>query len=184
MGHKKELESFIDFTSEQLREQWKEIAGKKIWVFAKHHAPINVKLTGRLLYVDNKERTNALILKGAVPYASQMRRWKAPINKREAARPHPVWDDAFGWRTIRTKTKLTDYPGMSIREVDYGGGRGQPDKGYFGLRKDGKIMAYGITPEGEALPVFSDESVVEWLYFEQRDEIDSIIESTKKDIEV
>ena len=167
-------------TGEDLTSRWKTHAGAMIWSFAKSHSPLKGKLTGRYLYIDSESISDALILEGIVPEASKVKGWRAPLNKYVPARPHPV-KLFFGWRTVSKKRALTKSPGVEIRDVEYYGGR-KPNLGYFGIKRDGELRAYGLTADSNALPVYSNQSIVEWLTQEQMAEVQDILKRSFSDV--
>lgn len=160
-------------TGEDLTSRWKTHAGAMIWAFAKSHSPLKGKLTGRYLYIDSDSISDALILEGIVPEASMIKGWRAPLNKYVPARPHPV-KLFYGWKTVSKKRGLTKSPGVGIRDVEYYGGA-RPTLGYFGMKQGSELRAYGLTSDSHALPVYSNQSVVEWLTGDQKQEVDRII---------
>ena len=160
-------------TGEDLMGRWKTHAGSMIWAFAKSHSPLKGKLSGRYLYIDSESLSDALILEGIVPEASMIKGWRAPLNKHVPARPHPV-KLYYGWKTIKKKRALTKSPGVEIRDVEYYGGR-KPTLGYFGMKQGSELRAYGLTSDSHALPVYSNQSVVEWITRDQKPEVDRII---------
>ena len=164
-------------TGEDLTSRWKTHAGAMIWAFAKSHSPLKGKLTGRYLYIDSDSISDALILEGIVPEASMIKGWRAPLNKYVPARPHPVKLFYGGWKTIKKKRGLTKSPGVGIRNVEYYGGK-RPTLGYFGMKQDGELRAYGLTSDSNALPVYSNQSVVEWLCDENMSEVQRILRET------
>lgn len=168
-------------TGEDLTSRWKTHAGAMIWAFAKSHSPLKGKLTGRYLYIDSESISDALILEGIVPEASMIKGWRAPLNKYVPARPHPVKLYFGGWKTIKKKRALTKSPGVEIRNVDYYGGR-KPTLGYFGMKQGGELRAYGLTAESYAVPVYSNQSIVEWLTEEQMAEVQDILKRSFSDV--
>lgn len=171
-GHKRSI-PFEQLSGDDIVKRWKSLAGARIWAFAKNHSPLKVKLSGRYLYVDSDSISNAIVLEGIVPYASEMKGWKGPLNGYVSARPHPV-KLFYGWKTVSKKRKLTKSPGVEIRDVQYYGGH-RPSLGYFGLKQDGGVRSYGMTPQSYAVPVYSNQSVVEWLTQEQMTEVLDLI---------
>ena len=163
-------------TGEDLTRDWKTHAGAMIWAFAKSHSPLKGKLSGRYLYIDSDSISDALILEGIVPEASMIKGWRAPLNKYVHARPHPV-KLFYGWKTVSKKRALTKSPGVEIRDVEYYGGA-RPTLGYFGMKQGSELRAYGLTADSHALPVYSNQSVVEWLTEEQMAEVQRILRET------
>ena len=168
-------------TGEDLTSRWKTHAGAMIWAFAKSHSPLKGKLTGRYLYIDSDSISDALILEGIVPEASMIKGWRAPLNKYVPARPHPVKLFYGGWKTIKKKRGLTKSPGVGIRDVEYYGGA-KPTLGYFGMKQGSELRAYGLTADSHALPVYSNQSVVEWLTQEQMAEVQDILKRSFSDV--
>ena len=165
-------------SGEGIIKRWKSLAGARIWAFAKNHSPLKAKMTGRELYVDSKSISNAIVLEGRVPYASEVKGWKGPLKGYVPAKPHPV-KLIYGWKTIRKKRKVTKSPG--VEDVQYYGNQ-RPSLGYFGLERGSVVHSYGLTAEGNAVSVYADQSVVEWLTEEQMAEVQDILKRSFDDV--
>lgn len=166
---------YIDVNSKSLR-QWKRRASVALWKFTKAHCPIKGKLSGRELYIDADSLTNAIILNGVRPNASIWKGVKLPINRRIPTYKHVV--KVYGqWREVSTKTKTVPTLGVPLHPVEYSKGRTIGKAGFFGLKRDGAVQAYGLTDDKHAaMPAFS-MSIVEWLKT-QEVEVNDILNQT------
>ena len=175
----KQRQISFELNESELLQEWKKRAGFALWEFASKHFPLKRKLTGKDLYVDFSAVVNALILNGTVPNAADIKGFRAPVNQRVPAKPHPV--NVYGrvWKTISTKTKV-GHMGIYERPTVYYGDK-HIELGYYGI-KDGKnVTAYGLTNEGDALPAYSYDAVT-WLVEEQASEIKRILDSTFEEV--
>lgn len=148
----------------------------EIWHFVKRNAPLaHGKPNGQMFFIDSESAINALIVTGRRLYADEVRGFSAPINKREPTRRHPVQIYDGVWRMVDTKTKFGN-AGVYIHDVSYYGER-KIANGYFGVKRDGEVRAYGIDQDSKALPAYSI-SLPEWLVIEQGAELSRIINET------
>lgn len=168
----KQRQISFELNESELLQEWKNRAGFAIWEFASKHFPLKRKLTGKDLYVDFYAVVNALILTGTVPNAADIKGFRAPVNQRVTAKPHPV--NVYGqWKTVSTKTKVGRM-GIYERPTEYYGGK-HIELGYYGVKVGSNITAYGLTSNGDALPAYSYD-VVTWLADEQSDEVKRILD--------
>lgn len=159
-----------------LNREFSKQAAIEIFHFVKRNAPLaHGKPDGRMFYIDSESMIGTLIVTGRRLYADEVKGFSAPINKREPTRRHPVQIYDGVWRMVDTKTKFGN-PGVYIHDVDYYGGR-KITKGYFGVKRDGEVRAYGIDQDSKALPAYSI-SLPEWLVEEQGAELSRIINET------
>lgn len=177
----KEVTKIIDVPHKGLSQafikNWTDYAGREIWKFAERVAPIKGKLTGRHLYVNSSAITEAIILSGVVPNVSLWKNAKAPIDKRSPTMPHPV--KVYGqWRYVKTKARIVSTVGVPVRPMEYSKGREIGNIGFFGIKRDGAVLIYGLTQDGRsALPAMA-QSVVEWLVETQEEEVQRIFDET------
>ena len=170
----KQRQISFELNESELLQEWKDRAGFALWEFASEHFPLKRKLTGKDLYVDFYAVVNELILTGTVPNAAEIKGFRAPVNQRVPAKPHPV--NVYGrWKTVSTKTKIGRM-GIYERPTVYYGGK-HIELGYYGVREGKDITAYGLTNESEALPAYSLDAVT-WLCQEQAIEVRRILDST------
>ena len=166
---------YIDINAKSMA-MWKRRASIALRKFTKAHCPIKGKLSGRELYIDARSITDALILNGVRPNASIWKSVKLPINKRIPVYRHVV--KVYGqWREVSTKTKTVSNLGVPLYDVIYSKGRTIGKAGFFGLKRDGAVQAYGLTDDKRAaMPAFS-LSIVDWL-MTQKIEVNNILNQT------
>lgn len=155
-------------------EQWKGIVAKDLRAFAKRTNPFKqLKVSGFYFYIDTKSFTYSVVLQGVKPNAARARGFGSPIDKREAASPYPAY---FGgkWHTVKTK-RMAGRLGLEPLKPDYYGVSRQPDK-FFGLRRGGKAVAFGLVDDETAVPVYSDTGLVEWIVDYNAVELERILE--------
>lgn len=178
------IDSLISqITSKKTIEEQKKIAAKEIKAFVRRTNPYKgLKVSNFYLYIDTKARTYAIILRGVKPNAGYDRRYNAPIEKREKMpKPEPV-KFAWGWRMVDTKRKTSNSQGIQPLDIGYYGVSGKPDQ-FFGLRRKGKIQAFGLIDDA-AVPIYSQDGFVEWLTVDNAEELERIcIESGFEAIE-
>ena len=164
----------FELDESELLQEWKDRAGFALWEFASKYFPLKRKLTGKDLYVEFYAVADALILTGTVPNAAEIKGFRAPVNQRVPAKPHPV--NVYGqWKTVSTKTKV-GHMGIYERPTVYYGGD-TIELGYYGIKEGNDVRAYGLTNEGEALPAYSYDAVT-WLVETQASEVKRIMDST------
>ena len=164
----------FELNESELFQEWKNRAGFALWEFASKHFPLKRKLTGKDLYIEFYTVVNALILTGTVPNAAEIKGFRAPVNQRVPAKPHPV--NVYGsWKTVSTKTKVGRM-GIYERPTIYYGGN-TIELGYYGIKEGNDVRAYGLDAQGEALPAYSYDAVT-WLVNEQQSEVKRILDST------
>lgn len=159
-----------------LNREYAKQAAIEIYHFVKRNAPLAKRntLDGRMFYIDSEILVNTLIVTGRRLYADEVKGFSAPINKREPTRPHVAY--IYGkFRTVDTKTKFGS-PGVYIHDVDYYGGR-KITKGFFGVKDEFGLRAYGIDRDSKALPAYSI-SLPEWLVEDQSFELSRILAET------
>jgi hypothetical protein len=162
----------LELNESELLREWKKRVGVELYKFAQRNFPLNRKMTGKDLYVDSDTLVNAIILRGTVPNAADIKGFSAPVNQRVPAKPHPV--NVYGhWKTVSTKTKVGRM-GIYERPTEYYGGK-RIELGYYGVKVGSNITAYGLTSNGDALPAYSYD-VVTWLADEQSDEVKRILD--------
>lgn len=162
----------LELNESELLREWKKRVGIELWKFASRNFPLKRKLTGKDLYVDSDTLINAIILKGTVPNAADIKGFSAPVNQRVPAKPHPV--NVYGkWTTVSTKTKVGRM-GIFERPTEYYGGK-RIEVGYYGVKVGSNITAYGLTSNGDALPAYSYDAVT-WLCDEQQAEVKRILD--------
>lgn len=175
-GKKRQIS--FELNESELFQEWKSRAGIELWEFASKHFPLKRKLTGKDLYVEFYTVVDALILTGTVPNAADIKGFRAPVNQRVPAKPHPV--NVYGqWETVSTKTKV-GHMGIYERPTVYYGGN-TIELGYYGVKEGNNITAYGLTNEGDALPAYSYDAVT-WLCDEQQAEVKRILDSTFEEV--
>ena len=171
-GKKRHLS--FELNEDELLREWKGRAGIELWEFASKHFPLKRKLTGKDLYVEFYAIVDALILTGTVPNAAEIKGFRAPVNQRVPANPHPV--NVYGqWKTVSTKTKV-GHMGIYERPTVYYGDK-HIELGYYGVKEGNDVRAYGLTNEGDALPAYSYDAVT-WLVETQASEVKRILDST------
>lgn len=164
----------FELNESELLQEWKGRAGIELWEFASKHFPLKRKLTGKDLYVEFYAIVNALILTGTVPNAAEIKGFRAPVNQRVPAKPHPV--NVYGqWKTVSTKTKV-GHMGIYGRPTVYYDGN-TIELGYYGIKEGNDVRAYGLTNEGDALPAYSYDAVT-WLVEANANEVKRILDST------
>ena len=162
----------LELNEKDLLQEWKKRVGIELWHFVQRNSPLaHGKPSGRTFYIDSDSLVNALLLTGRRLYADEVRGFSAPINKREPTLPHPVQIYDGVWRMVGTKTKF-GRPGVYIHDVDYHGRK--IVNGFFGVKRNGEIRAYGIDQDSKALPAYSF-SIPEWVIDEQGEELSRII---------
>ena len=171
----KQRQISFELNESELLQEWKNRAGFALWEFASKHFPLKRKLTGKALYIEFYTVVNALILTGTVPHAAEIKGFRAPVNQRVPAKPHPVNVYGKGWKTVSTKTKV-GHMGIYERPTVYYGGN-TIELGYYGIKEGNDVRAYGLTNEGDALPAYSYDAVT-WLVDEQASEVKRILDST------
>lgn len=160
--------------NDQTIEQWKKIAGIEIKGFAKRANPFKgIQASNYYIYIDTKTLSYGIILQGVKPNAGAVRGFGAPINKRVASKSVRV-KIGDEWKTVKTARKTGGYLGLKMMDDTYLGLSGKPDQ-FFGLKKKGKIKAFGIVDD-DAVKVYSDEGFVEWLTSDSVDELVGILE--------
>ena len=156
-------------------EQWKRDAAAAIKEYARVHHPFKIKkLSGYYLFIDTKSKAYALELRGVKPNAGETRAWGAPTNKWQKGEPRRV-ALPYGWRTV-TKERATSR-GERVDTPSYYGVSSRPQK-FFGLKRKGRLRAYGITQEHVVVPVYSEQGFVEWLVEDQLEDVRRILEQT------
>ena len=170
--HGKQRQVTLELNESELIREWKKRVGIELWKFASRNFPLKRKLTGKDLYVDSDTLINAIILKGTVPNAADIKGFSAPINQRIPAKPHPV-PVYRQWRTVSTKTKVGSM-GIYERPTTYYGGK-TIELGYYGVKVGKDITAYGLTNDGDALPAYSYDAVT-WLVDTQASEVKRILD--------
>ena len=174
----KQRQISFELNESELLREWKGRAGIELWEFASKHFPLKRKLTGKDLYVEFYTLVNALILTGTVPNAADIKGFRAPVNQRVPAKPHPV--NVYGsWKTVSTKTKV-GHMGIYERPTVYYGGN-TIELGYYGIKEGENITAYGLTNEGDALPAYSYDAVT-WLVETNANEVKRILDSTFEEV--
>lgn len=172
--HGKQRQINLELNESELLREWKKRVGIELYKFASRNFPLKRKMTGKDLYVDSDTLVNAIILRGTVPNAADIRGFSAPVNQRVPAKPHPV--NVYGqWKTVSTKTKVGRM-GIYERPTKYYGGK-RIELGYYGVKVGSNITAYGLTSNGDALPAYSYD-VVTWLADEQAEEVKRILDTT------
>lgn len=175
----KQRQISFELNERELLQEWKNRAGFALWEFASKHFPLKRKLTGKDLYVDFYAIVDTLILTGTVPNAAEIKGFRAPVNQRVPAKPHPVNVYGKGWKTVSTKTKV-GHMGIYERPTVYYGGN-TIELGYYGIKEGNDVRAYGLTNEGDALPAYSYDAVT-WLCDEQQAEVKRILDSTFEEV--
>ena len=156
-------------------EQWKRDAAAAIKEYARVHHPFKIKkVSGYYLFIDTKAKAYSLELRGVNPNAGDTRAWGAPTNKWQKGEPRRV-PLPYGWKTV-TKERVTS-PGERVDNVRYYGARGRPQR-FFGIKRKGRVRAYGITQDHVVVPVYSEQGFVEWLVEDQMDDVLRILEET------
>ena len=174
----KQRQISFELNESELFQEWKNRAGFALWEFASKHFPLKRKLTGKDLYIEFYAVVNALILTGTVPNAADIKGFRAPVNQRVPAKPHPV--NVYGsWKTVSTKTKV-GHMGIYERPTVYYGGN-TIELGYYGIKEGKNITAYGLTNEGDALPAYSLDAVT-WLVETNANEVKRILDSTFEEV--
>ena len=170
----KQRQISFELNESELFQEWKERAGFALWEFASKHFPLKRKLTGKDLYIEFYAVVDALILTGTVPNAAEIKGFRAPVNQRVPAHPHPV--NVYGqWKTVSTKRKA-GHMGIYERPTIYYGGN-SIELGFYGIKEGNNLTAYGLTNEGDALPAYSYDAVT-WLVETQASEVKRILDST------
>lgn len=174
----KQRQISFELNESELLQEWKSQAGFALWEFASKYFPLKRKLTGKDLYVEFYAIADALILTGTVPNAADIKGFRAPVNQRVPAKPHPV--NVYGqWKTISTKTKVGRMGIYERPTVYYGGDT--IELGYYGIKEGNDVRAYGLTAEGDALPAYSYDAVT-WLVETQASEVKRIMDSTFEEV--
>lgn len=174
-----DLSGLLEGVSKDLLPAIMVKVGQRLWEYTARNFPLKRKLTGKDLYIDAKSVVGALILGGRAPNAAEIKGFSAPVARRMPARPHPVKIDGR-WHVVSTKTKLGRL-GVYERPTVYRRGS-TIDLGYFGLRRGGKIRAYGVSEDWDALPAYSIDAVT-WLA-EQKDAIALIVSEAVQEVSI
>ncbi len=157
-------------------KEWKFRITKALWEFVKNGFPSKHKVSGSDFWIDRDSLTDAIILNGYAFPAADIKNFSAPVNKRTSTRRHAFYTSAYGWRMTDNRA-VTGRLGVFQRETEFYGGRKIDDGlGFFGVRREGKVVAYGLDEQG-ALPAFSWD-VCQWLFETQQNEVQRIIDET------
>ena len=163
----------FDTSSPGGMREWKHRISRGIWEFVKNNFPSKQPVSGHNFWVDSETVLNALVLEGYAFRAAEMKDFSAPVGQRTSTRKHPFYSKEYGWRMTENRA-MTGRLGCYQRETEYWGGRTiDPALGFFGVKKEGEVVAYGLDAEG-ALPVFSYD-VCLWLQ-ENFSEVQRIID--------
>lgn len=155
--------------------EWKYAIGKALWEFVRNNFPSKKKVKGENFWIDSDSLTNAIILNGYAFPAADIKNFSAPVDKRTGTRRHAFYTSAYGWRMTENRA-VTGRLGVFQRDTEFYGGRKIDDSlGFFGVKRQGKVTAYGLDDEG-ALPVFSWD-VCKWLAETQQAEVQRIIDT-------
>lgn len=158
-------------------KKWKSLASKEIKAWTKRTNPYRgVKPTNYYLYIDIRSKTYSIILQGVKPNAGAVRSYNAPVGKKEATKPYPAFYDSR-WHTLKTKRKTANSQGVKPLSTSYYGEAGQPQK-YYGLKKGGKIKAYGLYDDDVAVPIYSSTGYVEYITETNIDELYQILQDS------
>lgn len=155
-------------------EKWKSLVAKDLKAFTKRTNPFRqMNVSNFYFYVDTKSFTYSIVLQGVKPNAARVRGFGAPIDKRELA-PKPIHiKTEYGWRTVNTERKTSNELGVKPLDIKYYGVSKTPSK-YFGLKRGGKAMAFGLSDD-KAIPIYSDTGLVEWIVDDNLDELERIL---------
>lgn len=157
-------------------KEWKFRITKALWEFVKNGFPSKHKVSGSDFWIDRDSLVNAIILNGYAFPAADIKNFSAPVDKRTGTQRHAFYTSAYGWRMTENRA-VTGRLGVFQRETEYYGGRKIDESlGFFGVKREGKVTAYGLDDEG-ALPVFSWD-VCQWLFETQQNEVQRIIDET------
>ena len=156
-------------------KEWKFRITKALWEFVKNGFPSKHKASGSDFWIDRDSLVNAIILNGYAFPAADIKNFSAPVDKRTGTRRHAFYTSSYGWRMTDNRA-VTGRLGVFQRETEYYGGREIDESlGFFGVKREGKVTAYGLDDEG-ALPVFSWD-VCKWLAETQQAEVQRIIDT-------
>jgi hypothetical protein len=157
-------------------KEWKFRISKALWEFVKNGFPSKRRVTGADFWIDRDSLVNAIILNGYAFPAADIKNFSAPVDKRTGTRRHAFYTSAYGWRMTDHRA-VTGRLGVFQRDTEYYGGRKIDESlGFFGVKRQGKVTAYGLDDEG-ALPAFSYD-VCLWLFETQQAEVQRIIDET------
>ena len=163
----------FDVDSPRGMKEWKFQVSKRLWEFVKANFPSKHRVTGENFWIDSQTLANALILEGYAFKAADMKGFSAPVGKRTLTRRHAFYTKDYGWRMTDNRA-VTGALGVWQRPTEYYGSRHvNATLGFFGVRHEGEVVAYGLDDQG-ALPVYSWD-VCTWLET-QADEIQRIID--------
>jgi hypothetical protein len=141
--------------------KWKQLAAKELMAFAKTTNPYKVKVSGYYLYIDTKTYRYSITLSGVKPNAGAVKGYSAPVGRYEPARPYPAFYDG-SWHTLTKRRQTAPTEGVKPLNTEYYGESGMPTR-FFGLRKGGKVKAYGLYDDNTAVPIYSDKGFVDYI---------------------
>lgn len=159
-----------------LMRKWKQLAAKNLYDFSKRNNPYKVKISKHYLYIDTRSYTYSIVLSGVKPNAGAVRSYNAPVNQYTKT---PPYKEYYGgrWHTLKKARKTAGFMGLTPLNTKYYGESGTPTK-YFGIRKGGKIRAYGLYDDNDAVPVYSDKGFVEWWTQQNLEELYAVLQET------
>lgn len=158
--------------------RWKKIASKDLSDFAKRTNPYKIKYSGYYFYVDTKTKTYEIILHGVKPNAGAVKGFRAPVNKKTQIKNEKVnlgTEAAPIWKTVKNRVSMSSGIGVESLNPKYYGVSDRPSQ-FFGKKIKGGLMAFGVAvQEHEAVPIYSENGLVEWVADINKDEMISIL---------
>lgn len=174
-----ELRKIIDSLSENKRIfRWKKIAAQEIKGFVKNTNPFKMKASDYYFFVDVRSKTYQIILRGVKPNAGYAKGFSAPIDKTHLIRSHKVnfgSDQKPFWRTVKRVVDTVGGLGVEVLDASYYGVSGKPSQ-FFGKKSKGGKLAYGVSVmDNVAVPIYSEDGLVEWVAETNADELQNIL---------
>lgn len=165
-------EILSEITDEKTLKKWKNLAAKNIKKFARNTNPYNkLKISDFYLRIDTKTKTYGIILTGNKPNVGHVKGFGAPVNKYTKS-PNPIHYEKNGrWYTTYKERETSNNLGAKPLEMAF---YGEVPKEYFGLKRKGAKVAFGLVND-EAVPVYSDEGLVEYISINQQEELERIL---------
>lgn len=158
--------------------RWKKISSKDLSDFAKRTNPYKIKPSGYYFYVDTRSKTYEIILQGVKPNAGAVKGFSAPVKKKIPIKHEKVnvgSPSSPVWRTIKNRSVLASNIGVEALNPAYYGVSDKPSQ-FFGKKIKSGLMAFGVaTQEHEAVPIYSENGLVEWVSDINKDEMISIL---------
>lgn len=169
-----ELKQLIsEFKNQRTVNEWKHLCKINMNAFVRRNSRtfFTLKATNYYFYVDTSTLTDSIILQGVKPNIGTLNSMKGfgvrTRQKVNLSKPiHVKIDDFVGWKTITHRMRGYHDLRSPKLDTDYFGVSGEPVE-YFGAKKrkgKGKAQVFGVI-EHEAVPIYSEQGLVEWLMY-------------------